>query len=138
MELQERRRQTKKILIVDDEPAITDLVGLILSVEGYECCAANSGEEALRRMEQWQPDLVISDVMMPPGMNGVELAKRITDYYPGCAVLLFSGNAATQDLLRIANDEGLSFPILAKPAPPRELVKTVAQVLSGAAGEAVA
>jgi DNA-binding response OmpR family regulator len=121
-----------KVLIVDDERSIADMLRLILSPAGYECSVAYDGCDALRWAGEFHPDLLISDVMMP-GMNGVELAKAIVHLYPNCLVLLFSGNAATQDLLQTAHTGGDSFPVLAKPVPPRELLAAIAQLVAGSA-----
>jgi DNA-binding response OmpR family regulator len=119
-----------RVLIVDDERSIANMLQLILSCAGYECSVAYDGSEALRRAAEFQPHLLISDVMMP-GMNGVELAKAIVHRDPTCLVLLFSGNAATQDLLQTADAEGDSFPVLAKPMPPRELLAAITQLVQG-------
>jgi DNA-binding response OmpR family regulator len=66
----------KRILIVDDEPAIARLVKMSLSVEGYDAVTATSGFEALERVEEKKPDLVILDIMMP-GMNGYEVCTQL-------------------------------------------------------------
>ena len=118
-----------KILIVDDERGLADTLCDILCRAGYDCRAEYSGSEALAHLEQSQPALVISDVMMP-GLNGVDLAKKIRGRFPECRVLLFSGNAATHDLLLIARAEGYNFQVLAKPLPPRKLLAIVADTLA--------
>ena len=68
-----------------------------------------------------QPDLIISDVIMPD-MNGIEAAIRIRQALPGCKILLFSGQAATADLLEKARAQGHEFEILAKPVHPQDLL----------------
>ena len=117
-----------KVLVVDDEHTIAEMLGLILARAGYECTVAYDGLDALRRAKELHPDLLLSDVMMP-GMNGLQLAKAIVDLHPECRVLLISGNAATQDLLETACAEGHSFPVLAKPMAPRELLAAIAQIV---------
>jgi CheY-like chemotaxis protein len=116
-----------KVLIVDDDPSIADLLPLILSPAGYQCSVAYDGFDALHRAAEFHPDLIISDVMMP-GMNGIELAKTIVDLYPDCHVLLFSGSADTH-LLGTLHAGGHTFPLLAKPVLPRELLAAIAQLL---------
>jgi two-component system, OmpR family, KDP operon response regulator KdpE len=64
----------ERILIVDDETQITRVLRTALSAQGYDVRAANDPEEALRIFEEWGPDLMITDLMMP-GMTGVELCR---------------------------------------------------------------
>lgn len=65
-----------KILVVDDEPAITRLVKMSLEVEGYEVRTALGGEQALAEAELWQPDLVVLDVMMPH-LDGFQVCAKM-------------------------------------------------------------
>lgn len=66
------------VLVVDDDPDKTELLKVALTMEGYEVQTAVNGEEALTAMESFQPDLIVSDVMMPE-MDGYQLAKRIRE-----------------------------------------------------------
>jgi two-component system, OmpR family, response regulator MprA len=66
----------KKILIVDDEPHMIELVKAILSGEGYDVTTASDGKEGLKILEKLKPDLVILDMMMP-GMSGREVCEKI-------------------------------------------------------------
>jgi CheY-like chemotaxis protein len=75
-----------------------------------------------------QPSLVITDVVMP-GLDGIELAMLIRASCPNCRVLLFSGNADTQQLLDKAERQGNAFEILAKPVPPPQMLAKVAALL---------
>jgi DNA-binding response OmpR family regulator len=124
-------QETKRlcVLVVDDERPITDTLCQILRKAGYECKAAYSATDALEILKDFTPQLIITDVMMPE-MNGIEMAKAIRGRHPQCNILLFSGNAATQDLLVNARAEGYSFNVLAKPVHPRELLAKVATLLS--------
>ena len=75
------------ILVVDDNPDKLELIEAALSLAGYQVTTASDGVEALAAIESYQPDLVITDVMMPR-MNGYELAQRIranpvTKFIPG-------------------------------------------------------
>ncbi|MCD4813914.1 response regulator [bacterium] len=67
---------SKKILVVDDEPAIARLVKMSLAVEGYDVRTATSGFEALEEVAAWHPELIVLDIMMP-GMNGYEVCVEI-------------------------------------------------------------
>jgi CheY-like chemotaxis protein len=123
-----QKPQSLKILVVDDERPIADTLCQILRNAGYECKPAYSGTDALGILSEFIPALIISDVIMP-GLDGIEVAKAVRQQYPDCVVLLFSGNAATQDLLVSAGAEGYSFQVLAKPVPPRDLLTKVAALL---------
>ena len=120
------------LLVVDDEQRIADTLALILASKGYACRAAYDGDSALALCREQAPDLVISDVVMPR-LNGIELALRIFREFPACRVLLFSGQAATADLLEEARACGHEFDLLAKPVHPEELLATIARMLGGAA-----
>lgn len=117
-----------RILIVDDEPLLADTLAIIFRRAGYNAIAVYSGEEALTVMAEQKPSVVITDVIMP-GLDGISLATKIRNSYPNCRVLLFSGNADTQSLLETAQQEGLSFEVLAKPVPPPLMLARVASML---------
>lgn len=114
-----------KILVVDDEPAITDLLTAILSLRGYEAMGVYDAVSALQQARRWQPRVILSDVMLPDG-NGVELAIRIRSELPACAILLFSGQPAAESLVRRAREQGQEFEVLAKPVGPEELLGKIA------------
>ena len=85
----------RRILVVDDEPAIADTLALIFRSNGYEARTAYSAEQALELLEAWQPDLSIIDVVLP-GMNGIEFAIFLQASYPEIHFLLFSGQPGTE------------------------------------------
>ena len=114
-------RPKPKVLVVDDERVIADTLAIILGQNGYEASAAYTGKEAVEKAKIVRPDLVISDVIMPD-MNGVETAIEIRKLLPKCKILLFSGQAATADLLENARQQGHEFEILAKPVHPADLL----------------
>ena len=115
-------RQTKpRVLVVDDERRIADTLAIILNQNGFDAMAVYTGTEAVERARDTRPDLIISDVIMPD-MNGIEAAIRIRELLPGCKILLFSGQAATADLLEKARAQGHEFEILAKPVHPQDLL----------------
>ncbi len=110
-----------RILVVDDERRIADTLVIILNQNGFDASAVYTGTEAVDRARSSRPDLVISDVIMPD-MNGIEAAIQIRNILPACKILLFSGQAATADLLEKARAEGHEFDILAKPVHPQDLL----------------
>ncbi|MDT8067527.1 MAG: response regulator [Terriglobia bacterium] len=119
------------VLVVDDEPIIADTLVAILSASGYVADAAYNGESALEMAQIIPPELLISDVVMP-GMSGVSLAISMRQTCPDCHVLLFSGQAATGDILLDARKQGHDFNILAKPVHPRDLLAHAARLLASA------
>ena len=119
-----------RVLIVDDERVITDTLVTIFSQCGYETKGAYSAEQALSEMENWPPELVIIDVLLP-AMNGIDLAIRIKAQWPECHISLFSGQAATSDLLDMAINNGHYFDIIAKPVHPSELLGIAERLLQG-------
>jgi two-component system, OmpR family, KDP operon response regulator KdpE len=66
----------ERVLVVDDEAQITRVLRTALSAQGYDVRAANEPEEALRIFEEWSPDLMITDLMMP-GMTGIDLCRAV-------------------------------------------------------------
>ncbi|HTS82723.1 MAG TPA: response regulator transcription factor [Myxococcaceae bacterium] len=73
---QREPRATRRVLVVDDDPDILDALSEILEVEGYDVHRARNGREALVRVEQAPPDLVLLDLMMPV-MDGSEFARNL-------------------------------------------------------------
>lgn len=68
----------RKVLVVDDEHRVREVLTRALERAGYETCTAGNGDEALRQLSQEQPDLLITDLVMP-GMDGYELCRRVRE-----------------------------------------------------------
>lgn len=110
-----------KVLVADDERVIADTLAMILNQSGFDARAVYSGERALEEAPVFRPNMLISDVIMAD-LNGIDAAIRIRALLPGIKVLLFSGQAATADLLEKARGQGYEFEILAKPVHPQDLL----------------
>jgi len=110
-----------KVLVADDERVIADTLAMILNQSGFEARAVYSGEKALELASAFRPDMLISDVIMAD-LNGIDTAIRIRASLPEIRILLFSGQAATADLLEKARRDGHEFDILAKPVHPQDLL----------------
>jgi DNA-binding response OmpR family regulator len=123
-----------RILIVDDERLIADTLSVIFRSAGYETYTAYDGKLGLDAARELSPELVLSDVVMPV-LDGVSMAIQIRRSLPEVRVLLFSGQAATSDLLRSAEENGFHFDLLEKPIHPTEILRKVAQALNKAAGD---
>jgi len=111
-----------RVLVADDEKVIADTLAIILNQNGYDASAVYTGTAAVEKAKATRPDLVISDVIMPD-MNGIDAAIKIRAFLPSCKILLFSGQAATADLLEDARKRGHEFEILAKPVHPQDLLQ---------------
>lgn len=115
-----------KIIVVDDEPVIADTLVDILNGEGYNAIATSDGKSAIEWAMKFEPDVVVSDVIMP-GLSGIDTAKAILKQLPRCRVILFSGQAASVDLVGRATREGYSFEVLTKPVDPDVLLNTISR-----------
>jgi two-component system, OmpR family, response regulator MprA len=110
------------ILVVDDEPAIVDLLCDVLDDAGYHAVAAHDGAEALTTVLEMEPDVVLSDVAMPE-MNGLELADRLISM--GVPVVLMSA--------AVSAPADPTIPFLAKPFEVDEVLDAVAALVQPAA-----
>jgi CheY-like chemotaxis protein len=115
------------IFVVDDEPVIASSLAAVLQMNGFSARFFTSPLEALAAARSESPDLVISDVAMA-GISGVDLAIQMRTQYPNCKILLFSGQAATLDLLKGARAQGYDFRLLQKPVFPSELLSEIEQL----------
>jgi|ERR1700679_1516088 CheY-like chemotaxis protein len=115
-----------RILVVDDEPIIADTIVQILNRSGFIAEAAYGGREAIDAARRLTPELILSDVLMPH-IDGVEAAIAIQKFLPGARIVLFSGQAATVEILARARKRGYHFELLAKPLHPTQLIKHLRQ-----------
>ena len=114
-----------KILIIDDEPSIRNLVAAYLRQEGYEYQMAEDGPGGLQAARAFQPDLVVLDIMLP-GMDGIELLselRRESDVY----VILLS--AKTEEVDKLVGLSVGADDYLTKPFSPRELMARIKAAL---------
>src|ERR1700709_210371 len=113
------------VLVVDDDPTITDVVGRYLTKAGFVVSTAADGPGALALVRSAQPDLVVLDLMLP-GMSGLEVCRELRATTT-VAVLMLTALAEAAD--RIVGLEFGAADYLAKPFEPRELVLRVEAVL---------
>ena len=120
-----------KILVVDDEPSIRQLVTDVLSVEGYEVEAVADGYAALEAIAERRPDCVVLDVMMP-GLDGHEVLQRIRAAERGPDLPVVMLTAAADDAQQWqAWTEGVDY-FLAKPFEADELLRYLAYLFESA------
>jgi DNA-binding response OmpR family regulator len=115
-----------KIMIVDDDGYIRELVGTLLKNEGFGVCEAVNGRDALERLDDENPDLCIVDVMMPK-MDGFELCKYIRQYHRDLPILMLT--AKTEISQKIKGFEQGTDDYLTKPFEPPELILRVKALL---------
>lgn len=89
-------RDALRILVVDDDPAVTTLLARGLRYEGYAVDVAQSGEDALQLVKRGRPDLVVLDVMMP-GLDGFEVCRRLRATYDKLPILMLTAKDASTD-----------------------------------------
>ncbi len=116
----------KRLLLVDDDPNIRMMLGDFLIASGYEVTCADSGEEALKRMTEALPDLVILDLGMP-GMSGTGFLERITDRLGRTRVPVLV-LTARGDMAEFFADKQIAG-FVTKPADPDELLAEVQRIL---------
>jgi DNA-binding response OmpR family regulator len=116
------------VFVVDDERVIASTLAAILQINGLDARFFFSPLEALDAAHSDKPDLLISDVVMPQ-LSGVSLAIGIQETCRGCKILLFSGQAATSDLLRQAREQGHDFELLSKPLHPAVILSRIKLLL---------
>jgi CheY-like chemotaxis protein len=121
-----RATTATRILVVDDEPLIADTIVQILNRNGFIAEAAYGGREAIDAARLSSPELILSDVLMPH-IDGVEAAITIRKFLPEARIVLFSGQAATVEILARARQRGYQFELLAKPLHPTQLIKHLRQ-----------
>ena len=114
------------ILIVDDDPRITDLLRRVLAYEGYSVASAASGSEALNRSLERPPDMVVLDIMLP-GLDGLEVAQRLRVAGDNVPILMLTARDTVAD--RVKGLETGADDYLVKPFAPEELVARVKALL---------
>jgi CheY-like chemotaxis protein len=108
-----------RILVIDDNAAIRELLRLVLEEEGYEVVEAADGAEGLQLYQAAPADLVITDLQMP-GMNGLELLMALQRMVPTPALMAISGD---RDALELA--KGLTSYTFVKPLPLEQILAAV-------------
>jgi two-component system, OmpR family, alkaline phosphatase synthesis response regulator PhoP len=118
----------QKVLLVDDEQDILDLIGFNLEKEGYEVFTANNGKSGLEIARKELPELILLDVMMP-GMDGMETCREIRDDQRLKNVIVAFLTARNEDYSQIAGFDAGADDYIAKPIKPRVLVSRVKALL---------
>ncbi|MCH2171175.1 sigma-54 dependent transcriptional regulator [Myxococcota bacterium] len=113
---------SKRILIIDDDPALRESLAMVLASEGFEVGTAEDGEKALQAVDRCPYEIVLCDLRMP-GIDGLELLPELLRRLPGSTILMMSAYG-TEDLAIEAMNRG-AYDYLAKPFRPAEVLLTI-------------
>jgi DNA-binding response OmpR family regulator len=119
-----------RIMVVDDDATLVDVVGRYLCRDGHQVECLSDGYEALRRVGEHAPDLMILDLMLP-GISGLEVCRRLREHWPIPVVML---TALGEETDKVAGFETGADDYVTKPFSPRELTMRVRSVLRRARG----
>ena len=128
------KKKDIKILLVDDEPDILEIVGYNLSQEGYSIVTATNGKEAIAMAKKELPHLIIMDVMMP-GMDGMEACENIRKIPELSNTLITFLTARSEDYSQVAGFEAGADDYISKPIKPKLLVSKVKALLRRLKGD---
>jgi two-component system alkaline phosphatase synthesis response regulator PhoP len=117
-----------KILLVDDEPDILEIVGFNLSNEGYNVISAENGKEAVKKAKKEKPHLIVLDVMMPE-MDGIEACEQIRQIPELKNVIITFLTARGEDYSQLAGFDAGADDYITKPIKPKILVSKVKALL---------
>lgn len=118
---------TARVLVVDDDTALAEMIGIVLETEGYSVEYCHFGDEALDTFQRTSPDLVLLDVMLP-GLNGIEICSRIRQK-SDVPIVMLTARSDTADV--VAGLEAGADDYVPKPFKPKELIARVKARLRG-------
>lgn len=122
------KKKEIKILLVDDEPDILEIVGYNLSSEGYQVSTAENGVEAIKVAKKERPHLIILDVMMPE-MDGIETCEKLRNNSDLSNTLIAFLTARGEDYSQVAGFDAGADDYITKPIKPKVLVSKVKSLL---------
>jgi DNA-binding response OmpR family regulator len=114
--------QPRHILVIDDDDAVRDTLGMMLRRQGYAVTLANDGPAALAQLHRQEFDLVVIDLLLPR-MDGLNLAQHVRTRQPSAAVLILTGYTAPVQISGLADD------YIVKTVGPREVLARIAALI---------
>jgi DNA-binding NtrC family response regulator len=120
----ERRKKT--ILVIDDDKSILNIFTRILQKQGYQTDTAETGQEALEKLQSSKYDLALVDVKLPD-TNGTDLLARISQTHPNMIKIAITGFPSLEDATKVIDRGATAY--LVKPVKPEELVSIIAEKL---------
>ena len=121
------KKNTAKILVVDDDPEIVEILKYNLSNSGFEVKVAFNGVQAVKKSKKFRPDIILLDVMMPE-MNGIEACKEIRNIDPLKKTQIIFLSARGEDYTQIAAFEAGADDYINKPIKPKILIKKITNI----------
>lgn len=118
----------QKILVVDDEPRMRELLGMYLAQRGFQAFEAATSEEALRKVREKPMDCVVLDIGLG-GEDGLQLLVNLKTFDPNLRVIMLTGMGFVEDLLQEAQQKGADG-YVSKVLPLDELIRTLQKVLN--------
>jgi two-component system OmpR family response regulator len=115
-----------RVLVVDDEPNIVDVISMALRYEGFEVRSAATGAEAIAAVSEYRPHLLMLDIMLPD-MEGFDVARRLSDTGAGVPILFLTARDATEDKVRGLTMGGDDY--VTKPFSLEELIARIRTIL---------
>jgi DNA-binding NtrC family response regulator len=119
-------KQKKSILVIDDDKSILNIFTRILQKQGYSVDTAETGQEALEKLQANSYDLALIDVKLPD-TNGTDLLARITQTHPNMIKIAITGFPSLEDATKVIDRGAAAY--LVKPVKPEELVSIIAEKL---------
>lgn len=112
---------TSRILVVDDDTALAEMIGIVLRTEGFQTVFCADGAEAVESFRSSRPDLILLDVMLP-GIDGIEVCRRVRAE-SGVPIIMLTARADTSDV--VVGLEAGADDYIVKPFNPKELVARI-------------
>ena len=120
------REERARVLVVDDEPGIVDVLSMALRHHGFGVQTADTGHDALERVRRWRPHVMVLDVMLPD-MEGFEVARRLAAEHAAVPILFLSARDTTADKIRGLTTGGDDY--VTKPFSLEELLARLRNIL---------
>ena len=124
--MSDQNGEAVRVLVVDDEPNIVDVISMALRFEGFAVAAAGSGAEAIAAVQEFRPHLILLDIMLPD-IEGFEVARRLADEGSGLPIVFLTARDATEDKVRGLTMGGDDY--VTKPFSLEELVARIRTIL---------
>jgi two-component system alkaline phosphatase synthesis response regulator PhoP len=122
------KKKDTRILLVDDEPDILEILDYNISSEGYQVKRSKNGVEALAKASQWKPHLVLLDVMMPE-MDGIETCEQLRKNPNLSELVIVFLTARSEDYSQVAGLEAGADDYITKPIKPKVLLSKIKAIL---------
>ena len=126
MVIETDREERARVLVVDDEPGIVDVLSMALRHHGFGVQSTDNGQDALERVRRWRPHVMVLDVMLPD-MEGFEVARRLASEHAAVPILFLSARDTTADKIRGLTTGGDDY--VTKPFSLEELLARLRNIL---------